>query len=145
MVTVPVCTLASFSAARPAHVHVPGRQPRPHVCQPQHVQYYGTKSKSVKGRLGRPLPVFNFKWSSGATVICTGTKIIARGVRSHPTLANFKLKLQGRTTVKVCACICMYLLVLYQDLHVSAGIMSVYACMCSYYETITPKMSKYEM
>jgi hypothetical protein len=31
------------------------------VCQPQHVQYYGTKSESVKGRLGRPLPVFNFK------------------------------------------------------------------------------------
>ncbi len=50
-------------------------------------------------------------------------------------------KLQGRTTVKLCACICMYLLVLCQDLHVSAGIMSVYACMCSHYETITPKMS----
>ena len=39
----------------------------------------------------------------------------------------------------------MYLLVSCQNLHVFAGIMSVYACMCSYYETITPKMSKYEM
>ncbi len=32
---------------------------------------------------------------------------------------------------------CMYLLVLCQYLNVSAGIMSVYACMCSYYETWT--------
>ena len=32
-----------------------------------------------------------------------------------------------------------------QYLHVSAGIMSVCACMCSYYKTITLKMSKYEL
>ena len=42
---------------------------------------------------------------------------------------------------------CMYLMVSCQYLHIFANIMSVYACMChgSYYETLTPKMSKYEM